>query len=91
MPSEELNNRIQINVSIADAFLTRAGFGILAIVHEHQQSLDRVVTYSSLAGSRADFPAYTPVGVWATLHFGQQDAIVRGVAYEDSGLVFLER
>lgn len=74
--SEELDNRIQINVSIADAFLTRAGFGILAVVHEHQQSgLERVQTYSSLSGSRADFPAYTPVGKWATFHFGQQSAI----------------
>lgn len=75
MASEELNNRIQINVSIADAFLTRAGFGILAVVHEHQLGLDRVLTYSSLAGSRADFPSYTPVGKWATFHFGQQSAI----------------
>jgi hypothetical protein len=56
--------------------VTRPGFGILAIVHEHKQSaLARVVTYTSLTASRVDFPSYTPVGQFMTLVFGQGSTI----------------
>lgn len=68
----ELDNRVNITVLIADAVATREGFGTLAIVHKHQQSaLALVQTYSDLAGLISDFPAYTPVGKFATIFFSQ--------------------
>jgi hypothetical protein len=68
----ELDNRVSITVTIADSTSTREGFGILAIVHKHQQSaLSRVQTYFDLDGLVADFPLYTPVGKYAQIFFGQ--------------------
>ena len=68
----ELENRVSIQVNIADATITRPGFGIMAIVHKHQQSsLARVQTYLSLSSGLEDFPAYTPVGKALTIAFSQ--------------------
>jgi len=68
----ELDNRVNITVQIQDVTVTRPGFGILAIVHKHQQSaLARVQTYTDLAGLLLDFPSYTPVGKFATIVFSQ--------------------
>lgn len=68
----ELDNRISMTVSIADATITRVGFGILAIVHKHQQTLlSRVQTYLSYNASLVDFPIYTPVGQAFKYIYGQ--------------------
>ncbi|MCK5601210.1 hypothetical protein KAR91_05055 [Candidatus Pacearchaeota archaeon] len=68
----ELDNRVSITVNIADATITRPGFGIMAIVHKHQQTtLARVVTYQSLPALLVAFPAYTPVGKAASIAFSQ--------------------
>lgn len=67
----ELDNRVNITVLIADTTATREGFGTLAIVHTHQQSLSIIETYSSLDDLIAVFPAYTPVGKYATQFFSQ--------------------
>jgi len=68
----ELDNRVLIAVSISDTTVTRPGFGVLAIVHEHQQSsLERVQTYNDLPSLIADFPSYTPVGAFASIVYSQ--------------------
>lgn len=68
----ELDNRVNITIQIQDVTVTRAGFGTLAIVHEHGQgALNRVETYSSLEALVAVFPVYTPVGKYASLFFSQ--------------------
>lgn len=67
----ELDNRVNIAVTIADTTATRAGFGILAIVHEHGKGTDRVLTYNGFEGLKADFPVYTPVGRFAEIFFSQ--------------------
>ncbi len=76
----ELDSRIQIDVTIGDTSVTRVGFGIAAIVAKIQQvALPRVSTYTSLSASRVDHPAYSPVGVFMTLLFGQGDVIAGAV------------
>lgn len=76
----ELNGRIQINVNIGDTSVTRVGFGIGAIAHKIQQSgLPRISVYTSLSASRIDHPAYSPVGVFMTLLFGQGDVIAGAI------------
>lgn len=76
----ELDSRIAITVTIGDTSVTRVGFGIAAIVHKIQQSsLPRVSTYTSLTASRVDHPAYSPVGVFMTLLFGQGDVIAGAI------------
>lgn len=67
----ELDNRVSITVAIADTSATRAGFGIMAIVHEHELGTDRVLTYNDLAGLVADFPINTPVGRYGEIFFSQ--------------------
>jgi len=67
----ELDNRVAINVQIKDITVTRQGFGILAIVHEHDQSTERVETYTSLLDLLAIFPSYTPVGRFASIAYSQ--------------------
>jgi hypothetical protein len=67
----ELDNRVSITVEIADTSATRAGFGIMAIVHEHELGTSRVLTYNDLDGLKADFPSYTPVGRYGEIFFSQ--------------------
>lgn len=67
----ELDNRVDINVQILDITVTRQGFGILAIVHEHDQATARVETYTSLTDLLAIFPSYTPVGKLASIAYSQ--------------------
>lgn len=67
----ELDNRVSISVTIADTSATRAGFGIMAIVHEHELGTQRVLTYNDLAGLSADFPLNTPVGIYGSIFFSQ--------------------
>jgi len=68
----ELDNRVNITVSIADVSATREGFGVLAIVHKHgQTALDRVMTYTDLESLNGDFPLYTPVGKYGGIFFSQ--------------------
>ena len=67
----ELDNRVAITVAIADSTATRAGFGTLAIIHEHEFGGDRVLTYTDLTGLLVDFPANTPVGRYASQFFSQ--------------------
>ncbi len=68
----ELDNRVQITVQIQDTVVTRAGFGILAIVHQHQESaLAAVETYTDLTSLLAVFPSFTPVGTMANIVYSQ--------------------
>lgn len=67
----EIDNRVNIAVTIADTSATRAGFGIMAIVHEHEKGTSRVLTYNDLDGLKADFPSYTPVGRYGEIFFSQ--------------------
>lgn len=68
----EADNRVNITVNIQDTTVTRAGFGTLAIVHEHGVVVaGRVATYSSLSALQAVHPAYTPVGQFANIFFSQ--------------------
>lgn len=66
----ELDSRIAISISISDTTVTRPGFGIAAIVHEHGGG-SRIDTYSSLTALLVDHPATTPVGMMATAFFSQ--------------------
>lgn len=67
----ELDNRVNISVTIADTTATRAGFGIMAILHEHEKGTSRVLTYNDFDGLKADFPIYTPVGRYGEIFFSQ--------------------
>jgi len=68
----ETDNRANITVSISDITVTRPGFGILAIVHEHGvTAAGRVATYSGLSALQAVFPVRTPVGQFANIFFSQ--------------------
>lgn len=68
----ELDNRVAITVQIQDITVTRPGFGILAIVHEHGVTAQpKVGTFTSLTDLLAVYPAYTPVGKCATIFYSQ--------------------
>lgn len=68
----ELDNRIDIQIAIQDSVATRQGFGILAIVHEHEVAGNKIRTFTGLTALNEVFPSYTPVGRFAELYFGQQ-------------------
>jgi len=67
----ELDNRVSITVTIADTTATRAGFGIMAIIHEHKKGTGRVLTFNDFDGLKADFPINTPVGRYGEIFFSQ--------------------
>ncbi len=68
----ELDNRVAITVQIQDITVTRPGFGILAIVHEHGVSTQPAVgTFTSLTELLLTYPSYTPVGRFATQFYSQ--------------------
>lgn len=72
----ELDSRIDIDINIQDISVTRVGFGVLAIVHKHQQTgLARIETFSDLESLLLIHPDYTPVGRFATIAFSQGDVI----------------
>jgi hypothetical protein len=74
----ELDQRIDIDINILDVTVTRVGFGVLAIVHKHQQSgQPRIATFLDLPSLLEVHPANTPVGRFATIAFSQ-GAVIGG-------------
>lgn len=70
----EIDDRIEMTVSIGDTVVTRPGFGVVGILHKHGQSaLDRVETYLSRTAGLAVFPLYTPVGQMINRLFSQEN------------------
>jgi len=68
----EEDNRAEVTVSVDDTFITRPGFGTIAIVYKHgETSLERVETYTTRAAGLAVFPLYTPVGQYLNILFSQ--------------------
>ena len=67
----ELDSRVNISVTIADTTATRAGFGVMAILHKHKKGTSRVLTFNDFDGLKADFPINTPVGRYGEIFFSQ--------------------
>jgi|GEM_PF-6211204 len=86
----EVDNRVEMTVSIGDTVVSRPGFGTPAIVYKHGESaLSRVETYTDKTSALAVFPVNTPVGRMINIMFSQANIpeavkVVKQEAAEDA-------
>jgi hypothetical protein len=68
----ELNDRVSVELNVGDAVLSAPSFSSVAVLAKHGQTgLNRVETYTSLSAVTSVFSSFSPVGVAASLFFGQ--------------------
>jgi hypothetical protein len=70
----ELNQRVSVNVSVSDTVFALPSFSTTAIVAKHGiPGLSRVEVYTSLSAVVDIFGSFSPVGVAASIYFGQEN------------------